>query len=426
MAAAKRGSPLDRRRACGDFVDMDPLALDPYSFQMSPPPPRHDPVPGADFETLCAHFGEDRMAQRGAVAVPIYQASTFMFPDSAAWEQREAPDSPYYEYTRVGNPTTAVLEAKIARLEHGNWALALGSGMGAIAAAINACVHAGAHVVASGTIYWPTRRYLRDYLPRFGVETTFVDSCDPADFEAAIRPNTRLMYLESPTSGLFEMPDVAPIAAAARARGVVTVFDNSWATPCFQTPLDLGCDLVVHSATKFIGGHSDVVAGLVAGREDTLRRRVFRELELLGSVCDPFAAWLLIRGLRTLKVRMEQHQRSGLALARFLEQHPAVRRVYHPGLESHPQYAIGRRQLRGYSGLFSFELHDQSREATNRFMDRTRLFTIGVSWGGYESLVIGGTFISKDPQQPAWIIRLHTGLEATEDLIADVKQALES
>jgi len=185
MAAAKRGSPLDRRRACGDFVDMDPLALDPYSFQMSPPPPRHDPVPGADFETLCAHFGEDRMAQRGAVAVPIYQASTFMFPDSAAWEQREAPDSPYYEYTRVGNPSPGVLEAKLARLEQGNWALALGSGMGAIAAAINACVHAGAHVVASGTIYWPTRRYLRDYLPRFGVETTFVDSCDPADFDPA-------------------------------------------------------------------------------------------------------------------------------------------------------------------------------------------------------------------------------------------------
>lgn len=182
---------------------------------------------------------------------------------------------------------------------------------------------------------------------------------------------------------------------------------------------------MVHSATKYIGGHSDLLAGVVVGRDAALRRRVFRELELLGAVADPFAAWLLLRGLRTLNLRMEQHQRSGLAVARFLEQHPRVRRVRHPGLESHPQHEIARSQLRGYASLFSFELHDQSRQATHRFMDRTKLFRIGVSWGGYESLVIGGTLFGKSPADSTWLIRLHVGLETTEDLIADVRQALE-
>ena len=404
---------------------MNDQEFDPHSVPICPPPPTDDPVPNADFETICAHFAEDRAAQRGAAAVPIYQASTFVFPDSAAWEQREEPDSPYFEYTRVGNPTTAVLEAKLARLERGEWAFCFGSGMGAISAAVNACVHAGAHIIATGGVYWPTQRYFRHYLPRFGVSTTFVDSCDPADYLAAVGPETKVMYLESPTSGYFELPDVAAIAAAARERGVLTIFDNSWATPYFQQPLELGCDLVVHSATKYISGHSDVVAGVAVGRDDTLRRRVFRELELLGAVPDPFGAWLLLRGLRTLRVRMEQHQHSGLELARFLETHPRVRRVHHPGLESHPQHAIAQRQLSGYASLFSFELVDQSREATNRFMDRTKLFQIGVSWGGFESLVVGGTLFSKQPDKPTWLIRLHVGLEATNDLIADVRQALE-
>lgn len=405
---------------------MNEQGFDPHSRPVRPAVPAADPAPDAGFETLCAHFAEQRGAHHGAAAVPIYQSSTFVFPDSQAWEQRYNPDSPYFEYTRSGNPSTSILEAKLARLEGGTWAYAMASGMGAVSAAINACVQAGVHVVAVAGVYLPTQRYLRYYLPRFGVETTFVDSCDPADFLAAMRPETKLICLESPTSGYFEMPDVAPIAAAARERGITSVFDNSWATPYFQRPLELGCDLVVHSATKFIGGHSDVVGGVVVGRDEALRKRVFREVELLGAVADPFAAWLLLRGLRTLKVRMEQHQRSGLAVARFLEEHPAVRRVHHPGLESHPQHTVARRQLHGYSSLFSFELKDQSREATNRVMDRTRLFSIGVSWGGYESLVLGGTLYAKVADDPVWLIRLHVGLEATEDLIADLRQALEA
>ena len=405
---------------------MNEQEFDPDSVPVCPPPPRDEPVPDAGFETLCAHFAEERSAHHGAAALPIYQSSTFVFPDSQAWERREQPDSPYFEYTRVGNPTTAVLEAKLARLEGGEWAYCTASGMGAISAAINACVYSGAHIVSTAGVYWPTQRYLRHYLPRFGVQTTFVDSCAPADYLAAIRPETKLVYLESPTSGYFEVPEIAPITTAARERGIVTLFDNSWATPYFQQPLGLGCDLVVHSATKYIGGHSDVVAGVVVGRDNDLRRRVFRELELLGAVPDPFASWLLLRGLRTLAVRMEQHQRSALALASFLEQHPLVRRVHHPGLESHPQHETAKRQLRGYASLFSFELEDQSRQATNRFMDHSKLFSIGVSWGGYESLVVGGTLYAKSPDDPTWLIRLHVGLESTDDLIADLRQALEA
>jgi cystathionine beta-lyase len=403
---------------------MPDAEFDPYTYPVEPAPPQDEPVPDPDFETLCAHLGERRSDHFHAAAVPIYQTSTFVYPDADAWEKRHLAEQ--FEYTRVGNPTNAVLNAKLARLERGSWCFCTASGMGAISSAVNACVHSGAHIVSAAGVYWPTQRYFRFYLPRFGVQTTFVDSCDPADYIAAIRDETKLIYLESPTSAYMQMPEIPPIVAAARERGIPTIFDNSWASPYFQNPLDFGIDIVVHSATKYIGGHTDVVAGVIAGRDERLKKRVFREIELLGPTLDPFGGWLLIRGLRTLKLRMEQHQRSGLEAAKFLEAHPAVRRVWHPGLERHPQYGIGRQQLRGYSGLFSFELADQSQEATHRFMNRSRLFSIGVSWGGYESLVVGGTLFSKDPDNPTWLIRLSVGLESTENLIADLEQALES
>lgn len=387
--------------------------------------PKADSQPFADPATVCTHLGEDPRDNRGAVAPPIYQSSTFIYPNAEAFERRLDDESPFYDYTRVSNPTTDIVEAKIAALEGGTWARAFASGMGAITCAINACVRSGAHVVATAQAYGPTQQYLNDYLARFGVETTMVESCDAADFEAAFRDETTMVYLESPTTGYFEVPDIAPIAAAARKRGITTVFDNSWATPYFLRPLELGCDLVVHSATKYIGGHSDVLAGIVAGRDDGLRRRIAKEGELLGATLDPFAAWLLLRGLRTLPLRMEQHQRSALAIARMLEAHSKVARVNHPGLESHPQHEIAKRQLRGYAGLFSFRLKQQTREATYRVINRLELFQIGVSWGGYESLVIGGSLFSMNPSKPVWLIRLFVGLEATDDLLADLRQALE-
>jgi cystathionine beta-lyase len=384
-----------------------------------------DPVAGAGFETLCTHYAEDPRGQAGAIAPPIYQASNFAYPDAAAFENRLSDGWPHYEYTRGGNPTTSILEAKLARLEGGTWAECFASGMGAMTAAINVCVQSGSHVVAVKHCYPPTNWYL-EHIRRFGVETTYVNSCDPAEFVAAMRPETHLVYLESPTTGFFEVPEVAPIASAARERGITTLFDNSWATPYFQNPLALGCDLVVHSASKYLGGHSDLVAGILVGRDEQIRRRVQREIEMCGATADPFAAWLIIRGLRTLALRMRQHHQSALTIARMLDEHPRVARVHHPGLKSHPQHEVARRQFRGYSSLFSFELKNPTQAATQRLLDRLRLFRQAVSWGGYESLAMDGRLFSDDKDNVAWLIRLHIGLESADDLIADLRQALEA
>ena len=386
---------------------------------------RHAELPAdAGFETLCEHYAEDRLAHGGGAVPPIYQNSTFVYPSAEAFERRKDPDSPYVEYTRASNPTTNILQAKIAKLERGQWARAFGSGMGAVSSAINACIKTGNHVVCVSRVYYPTRQYLK-HIERFGVSTTYVKGVDPVDFAAAMRPETSVLYLESPTSGFGDCPPIAALTELAHERGVRVIFDNSLgATPYFLRPLDLGCDLVVHSATKFFGGHSDVVAGVVIGCDAELETALQTELELSGAVCDPFAAWLLIRGLRTLPVRMDRHQASALRVAEFLAGHDRVKRVYHPGLPEHPHHDVAKAQLRGYSSLFGFTPVEQSREACNRIINRLRLFSIGVSWGGHESLVLGGDFFS-DPARPEWFIRLHVGLETVDDLIADLRQALE-
>lgn len=395
---------------------------------MSKPPDATEPGTSgtrpdeAGFETLCTHFGEDRASSFGAAAPPIVQTSTFVYPNAEAFGQRGEPDTPFWDYTRVGNPTTALLEAKLARLERGEWALAFASGMGAITAALQGCLAGGDHVVCVASCYAPTRWYLDEVLARFGVGVTYVDGVATGDLLAALQPRTRLVYLESPTSGVFHVLDVPALTAALASRGVLTVLDNSWASPCFQNPLDLGCDLVLHSATKYIGGHSDVVAGIVVGRAPELEKRVRRQAELAGACLDPFAAWLLVRGLRTLVLRMAQHQASGLAVARMLAGHPGVLAVHHPGLESHAGHELACCQLKGFAGLFSFALVDQSPEAARRFLNRLQLFSIGVSWGGHESLAI------EMPRPPGSngtrLIRLHCGLETTADLVADAQQAL--
>ncbi len=384
-----------------------------------------DPLTDGGFETLCAHYGEHRLAHAGAAAPPLYETSTFVYPDSEAYERRLLPQNPYYNYTRQSNPTNALLEAKLAQLERGYWARCFASGMGAITCALNACVRSGSHVVAVANCYLPTYSYLQQYLERFGVSPTFVTSIRTEDIVAALRPETRLLYLESPTWGKYEMLDVPALAAAARARGITTVFDNSWATPYFQNPLEHGVDLVLHSATKYIGGHSDALGGVVVGRDHGLRDTIAREGEMLGASLDPFAAWLLLRSLRTLALRMAQHQKSALAVAQALAAHPKVREVHYPGLPAHPQHELARRQLRGFASLFSFTLHEQTREATYKFVDRLRLFSVGCSWGGHESLATGGTFFDRGTSKPDWLIRLHVGLETTEDLVQDVRQALE-
>ncbi len=378
------------------------------------------------FETLCIHFAEDRQDDRGAAAPPLYQNSTFAYPDCEAFAQRADQNPPRYDYTRTSNPTTRLLERKIAELEGGQSARAFASGMAAVSAAVLSCLKAGDHLVTVETVYHPTRRLLSEYLPRFGIETTYVRGTDLNQFRAALRPNTRLLLVETPSSLLFELQDLAAVAELAKSRGLVTICDNSNATPYFQNPILLGIDLVVHTATKYIGGHSDLIAGVVVGSEERITDLSRFEGQLLGGVADPFASWLMLRGLRTLAIRLDRHQANAVAIARLLEDDPRVERVFYSGSGSHPQADLARRQMGGHSGMLSFELCESGRRRAYQVVDALRYFCIAVSWGGYESLAVPLEVTDPATGRKTWIIRLSVGLESLEDLTADLDQALGS
>lgn len=378
----------------------------------------------AGFETLCVHYAEQRERHLGAAAPPLFQSSTFTYPDCETFETRTAEAPVRYDYTRSANPTTGILESKIAVLERAEAARGFGSGMAAISAAVLSCVRTGDHVVTIDTVYGPTRTLFSEYLPRFGIETTYVRGTRIEEFADALRPNTRLIYLESPSSLVFELQDLAAVATLARQRGISTICDNSNATPYFQNPITFGIDLVVHSATKYISGHSDLVAGLVVGSAERMRRLAEHEGALLGGIVDPFAAWLMLRGLRTLAIRMERHQVGAIDLARFLEDHPRIRKVHYPGLPSHFQADLARRQARGHSGMLSFELRDPTRRQAYQVVNALRYFCIAVSWGGYESLAIPSAVTDPVDGEEKWVIRLSVGLENVADLRADLKHAL--
>lgn len=368
-------------------------------------------------EDICAHWGEDPETFLGAVVPPIFQSSIFVAPSCEARKSSER-----YIYTREANPTIDILNAKMAALEGAEEARSFASGMAAISAAVMSQLRNGDHVVCVRNAYYPTKALLQDYLSRFGVTVTFVRGDTVQDFEAAICPNTRMFYLESPTSVNLLLQPIEEVCALARSRDIVTVIDNTWATPLFQRPIRMGVDIVVHSATKYLGGHSDVIAGVVC----TSRRHIeaiHRELSLKGGALDPFAAWLVLRGLRTLPTRLQQHQHNAMQVAQWLAQHPAVHNVLYPGMPSHPQYALACRQMNGFCGLLSFTLKCNTREAATTATDALKLFQRGVSWGGYESLALPNLIDDYDGHQ-RWGLRVHIGLERVESLIADLEQAL--
>ena len=388
------------------------------------------------FGTRLAHEF-DEYAFGGAVP-PVYQNSLFTFPNFEAFEQAISaefnsadPDGPFV-YSRGNNPTVTVLEQKLAAFEGTDAARGFGSGMGAISSAVISNLNAGDHVICIRPIYGVTRRLLEVFLPRFGVTHTWVSGMpSEAELEAARTERTRVLILESPSSVVFALQDVRMCTAWARKHGIVTVFDNSWASPLYQNPHVLGVDLVCHTASKYLGGHSDLVAGLMTGSLERIRAVNAGEYAILGSVLHPWDAWLIVRGLRSLHVRLERHQMNALTLARWLESRLEVRRVYHPALESHPQHALWQSQMRGSSGLFSIDLDlDESR--IRRFVNALRLFGIAVSWGGFESLAlpIGLMMNLNDPNRaphpdvPRGLVRLHAGLEDVHDLQADLEQAL--
>lgn len=395
---------------------------------------RRFPTPDSPFPDLSYilnQLGEDRERYFGAVAPPIVQSSIFAFPSVEAMRAGFRDELGQHVYTRGNNPTVEILRKKVAALEGAEDCLMFGSGAAAMSAGVIAGVAGGDHVVCVARPYSWTRAVLQDLLARFGVTTTFVDGTQTARFESALTDRTRLIVLESPNSMTYEQQDLAAVAALARARGIRTICDNSHATPLNQSPLALGIDLVAHSATKYLNGHSDVVAGALCGSSARIRE-VFRGPYMtLGAILAPHDAWLLIRGLRTLPIRMQRIASTTARILAFLETHPRIRRVYSPHAVANPQLGLAEHQLRGASGLLTVELDAADIAAVERFCNGLQRFLMTVSWGGHESLAfpICAVFPADAPLHPPHglplsLVRLSIGLEEPEVLIADLDAAL--
>ena len=367
------------------------------------------------------------------VATPLFQSSTFRT-DRAATIARYADQvQPSSYYTRWGNPTTEVFEKLMADLEGGEKALAFASGMAAVSTTLLGLLVPGDHVVAGSSLYAATTEVLSVDLPRLGIEVDFVDPTDPESFARATRRNTRLFYIESPTNPTMLLTDLATVCRMATEMGIIGVVDNTFASPYNQRPLAAGADVVLHSATKYLSGHSDVVGGcVVTGAE--MAEQLWRQRTMFGGSIDPFAAWLLLRGMKTLALRMRQHNRNAMAVAEALQSHPAVLRVIYPGLPSHPQHELAARQMTGFGGMVALELAG-GREAGVKLVESTRLALLAVSLGSVETLIEHAASMShaslSDEQLrragiPPGLIRLSVGIEDPDDLIADLQQALDT
>ena len=365
------------------------------------------------------------------IVPPIYQASTFAFEEADAMAQ--AAQTPRFEtfYTRYGNPNQGDVARVVASLEGAEAALVAASGMGAISTLALSLLNAGDHVVAQRIIYAGTRALLNDTLSRFGVSVTYVDQEDTPAFAAALRPNTKLVMLETPSNPLLGITDLREVARAAHAAGALVSVDNTIATPVNQRPLALGADLVVHSATKYLGGHSDLIAGVIAGKREIIDR-MWKTHITTGAVLGPIDAWLLLRGLRTLDVRVQQHNRTAQAIAEHLAAHPRIERVFYPGLASHAQHDLAAQQMTGFGGLVSFEVRGTFEE-TRDVVRKLKLIRNAVSLGGVESLVaqpaamwpdIGASADASSMGVTPSLVRLSVGLEGSADLIADLDRAL--
>lgn len=379
------------------------------------------PGGSVDPNTRVAHDPHDERHQ-GAVVAPIYQNSLFTFDTYEEFDRASAGVDDTPVYSRGHNPTVQQLERRLAALQGGEKARCFASGMAAISTAIMANVRAGDHVVCVDQAYGPTRELLKRFLPGYGVDTTFVEGTSLEAFQTAVRPNTKLIYLESPTSLTFRLQDLHAISSLAKSIGAVTIIDNTWATPCLQNPFEHGIDFVVHSISKYIGGHSDIIGGVIIGYADRINRINANEYMLLGGIMTPHTASLAMRGLRTLPLRLEKLEQNGLAVASYLETVPFVRKVNHPGLSSHPQHDLACRQMSGSSSLFSFET-DLPVEEMKAWANRLEYFRIGVSWGGYESLVIVSKLGPDCESAAGSLVRLYIGLEHPDVLMEDIAKA---
>ena len=378
-------------------------------------------------ETEAVRGGMDLSKKNGPLSTPIYQTSTFEVTDME--EQVRATPTDHF-YTRYGNPTHTVAENAIAELEGAEAALLFASGMSAITTTILALTKAGDHIVAQRDIYGGATKFFTQWLPKFGVEVTLVDTTDYQQHAKAIRPNTRILHLESPTNPTLRVVDLKKVAAVAKQHGITTLIDSTFATPINCRPAEFGIDLVMHSGTKYFGGHADLICGIVAGRRDLIDT-IHATRTTLGCNMDPHAAWLLLRGIKTLAVRVQRQNENALRVAQFLKGHPKVRSVSYPFLEGHPQRALAMEQMRGGGGVLSFEVEGTGEDAC-RFAEALNVFTLAPSLGGVESLVTIPVITSHAMIRPEerekmgvteQLVRLSVGVEHVEDLIADLEQA---
>ncbi|RMG15572.1 MAG: cystathionine gamma-synthase [Planctomycetota bacterium] len=380
---------------------------------------------GYGFGTRAVHGGTEPEPVTGAIMTPVFQTSTYVQPRPA--------EAKLHEYSRTGNPTRDALEAAVATLEGAPHGLAFASGMAAIDAVLR-LLSAGDHVVAGDDLYGGTYRLFTKVLQRCGLSFSFVDTSNLAAVEAALRPETRLLWVETPTNPLLKISDLSALAAIARRAGALFAVDNTFATPALQQPLSLGADLVVHSTTKYVGGHSDVVGGAVVTRDPELRERLAFIQNAAGAVPGPWDCFLTLRGLKTLHLRMERHCDNAEAVAAFLAEHPKVTRVHYPGLPSHPGHEVARRQMRRCGGMVSFELEGGIQPGYDLCL-RTRIFRLAESLGGVESLVEQPATMTHASVEPEvrraagladGLVRLSVGVEDREDLLADLEQALDA
>jgi cystathionine beta-lyase/cystathionine gamma-synthase len=375
------------------------------------------------FSTDCIHAGQEPEPHTGSVTIPIYQTSTYVQPELGR--------NKGYDYARTKNPTRSAVEANLAALEHGKHGHCFASGMAAIDTVFR-LLKSGDHVIAGEDMYGGSFRLFSKVAEKFGVSFSYVDTSNVDTVRGAIRSETKIVYLESPTNPMMRITDIAACADAARKRGAMTVVDNTFCSPYLQRPIDLGADIVVHSTTKFLNGHSDSVGGVVVSNDDEVAERIGFLQNAVGAILSPFDSWLVLRGVKTLAVRMKRHEENGVAMAQYLSNHAKVKKVYYPGLPSHPQHALAKRQMNGFGSMISFELG--SKANAKKFLDRVRLCSLAESLGGVETLIshpesmTHGSVPSETRMRlgiTPGLVRISVGIEDIEDLIADLENAFD-
>ena len=389
------------------------------------------------FATKQIHVGKIEIPGIAPLATPIFQTSTFEFDSTAEGAARFAGEEEGYIYTRLGNPNTAKIAAKLAALEHAEAGMAMGSGMGAVSSVMWTVLHAGDHLLADDTLYGCTFAFFTHGLTRYGVEVTLVNFEDIDAVKAAIRPNTKAFYFETPTNPSLKLIDIEAIASLAHSAcpDAKVIVDNTFSTPYIQTPIDLGADIVIHSATKYLNGHGDVIAGMAVGNKEFINEcNMFGLKDMTGAVLGPFEAFLIDRGMKTLDIRVQKHCDNAMKVARFLESHPMVERVLYPGLESHPRHELAKKQMHnGFGGIITFELKC-SREKSAEFVNSLKLCTIAVSLGDAETLIEHPATMTHSTYTPEELaqagigesmLRLSVGLEDAEDIIEDLRAGLD-